>query len=314
VAGRLHDDEFLIDVRLVRALVDRALPECASLSLSPLRASGSSNALFRLGGELLVRLPRQPGGSATIEKEARWLPQIGPLLPVSVPEVVAIGEPDLGYPERWSVVNWLDGDVPTVVGPGSDAAPTRRALAWDLATVVNALRDIDVPTSALADPALQLYRGAPLRTRDISTRRGVEACRAISDLDLNLDAALLVWEEAMALPDIGQASTPRWYHGDLLAENLLVRDGRLTAVLDFGGLAVGDPTVDLVVAWEVLDAASREVFRGVVGADEASWLRGRAWALSLALMTFPYYWRTMPDRCASRLAVARTVLADAASR
>jgi aminoglycoside phosphotransferase (APT) family kinase protein len=284
------------------------------MPLGPLRASGSSNALFRLGDELLVRLPRQPGGSATIEKEARWLPQIGPLLPVSVPEVVAIGEPDLGYPERWSVVYWLEGDVPTVVDPVSDSAPSRLVLARDLATLVNALRDIDVPHSALADAELRWYRGAPLRTRDISTRRGVEACRTISDLDLDLEAALRVWEEAMALPEIEQASTPRWYHGDLLAENLLVRDGHLTAVLDFGGLSVGDPTVDLVVAWEVLDAASREVFRRVVGADEESWLRGRAWALSLALMTFPYYWRTMPDRCASRLAVARSVLTDAASR
>lgn len=314
VTGPLHDDEFLIDVRLVRALVDRALPECASLPLSPLRASGSSNALFRLGDELLVRLPRQPGGSATIEKEARWLPQIGPLLPVAVPQVVAIGEPDLGYPERWSVVCWLDGEVPTVVDPVSDPAPTRCALARDLAIVVNALRDIEVPHSALADPELRWYRGAPLRTRDVSTRRVVEVCRAISDLDLDLDAALRVWEEAMALPDIGQqASNPRWYHGDLLAENLLVRDGRLAAVLDFGGLAVGDATVDLIVAWEVLDTASREIFRRVVGADEESWLRGRAWALSLALGTFPYYWRTMPDRCAGQLAVARSVLTDAAS-
>ena len=109
--------------------------------------------------------------------------------------------------------------------------------------------------------------------RDVPTRRDVEACRAFSDLDLDLDAALLVWEEAMTLPDADQASTPRWYHGDLLAENLLVCDGRLTAVLDFGGLAVGDPTVDLVVAWEVLEASSREVFRRAVEADEESWLR-----------------------------------------
>lgn len=140
VTGPLHDDEFLIDVRLVRSLVDRSLPEFASLPLSRLRASGSSNALFRLGDELLVRLPRQPGGSATIEKEARWLPHVGPLLPVSVLGIVAVGEPDLGYPERWSIVYWLDGDVPSVVDPVTDAAPTRRALAWDLATAISALR------------------------------------------------------------------------------------------------------------------------------------------------------------------------------
>lgn len=309
----LHDDELLIDLSLVRALVDRALPECASLPLSRLRASGSSNALFRLGDELLVRLPRQPGGSATIEKEARWLPQIGPLLPVSVPEVVAVGEPDLGYPERWSVVRWLDGDVPTVADPASHAASTPTALARDLAAVVTALPDIRVPDSALADPQLRWYRGDPLGSMDDATRGNLAACRDISGVDLDLDAALRVWEEAMALPETGTGSAPRWYHGDLMAENLLVRGGRLAAVLDFGGLALGDPTVDLIVAWDVLDPAARDVFRRAVGVDETSWLRGRAWALSLALMTFPYYWNTMPDRCASRLAVVRSVLADAAS-
>jgi aminoglycoside phosphotransferase (APT) family kinase protein len=148
---------------------------------------------------------------------------------------------------------------------------------------------------------------------DDATRGNLAACRDISGLDLDLDAALRVWEEAMALPETGSGSEPRWYHGDLMAENLLVRGDRLAAVLDFGVLAVGDPTVDLIVAWEVLDPAARDVFRRAVGADETSWLRGRAWAVSLALMTFPYYWSTMPDRCASRLAVVRSVLADAAS-
>ena len=309
----LHDDELLIDLSIVLALVDRALPEWSSLPLSRLHASGSSNALFRLGDELLIRLPRQPGGSATIEKEARWLPQIGPLLPVSVPVVVATGEPDLGYPERWSVVRWLDGDVPTVVDPASHAGPTRSALARDLAAVVTALRDIQVPHSALADRQLRWYRGAPLGSMDDITRGYLAACQDISGLDLDLDAARRIWEEAMALPETGSGSEPRWFQGDLMAENLLVRGGRLAAVLDFGGLAVGDPTVDLIVAWEVLDPASRDVFRRAVGVDETSWLRGRAWALSLALGTFPYYWNTMPDRCASRLAVVRSVLADAAA-
>lgn len=314
VAGPLHDDELEIDLLLVRALVDRAFPEFGSLPLSQLGCSGSSNALFRLGPELLVRLPRQPGGSATIEKEARWLPCIGPLLPVSVPQIVAVGQPGLGYPERWSVVRWIDGTVPTVADPASENQTTYKELALDLAAVVNALRDIDVSPSALADPQLRWYRGAPLATRDVSTRGVAEACRDIAALDLDLRAALAVWEQAMALPGIEQVAKPRWYHGDLSAENLIVRDGQLTAVLDFGGLGVGDPTVDLVVAWEVLDAASRDVFRQAVGADEVTWLRGRAWALSLALGTFPYYWLTMPDRCASRLAVVRTILADAGTR
>ncbi|WP_024286162.1 aminoglycoside phosphotransferase family protein [Cellulomonas sp. KRMCY2] len=313
MTGPLHDDELLIDLNLVRALVDRALPEYASLPLSRLGASGSSNALFRLGDGLLIRLPRQPGGSASIEKEARWLPLIGPLLPVSVPEVVAVGEPGLGYPERWSVVRWLDGDVPAVAESASHVGPMRLGLARDLAAVVTALHDIDVPQSAVADPQLRWYRGAPLESMDVTTRRYIAECRGISGLDLDLEAALQVWEEAIALPEPVSWSEPRWYHGDLVAENLLVRGGRLAAVLDFGALAVGDPTVDLIVAWDVLDPASRDVFRRAVGVDETTWLRGRAWALSLALGTFPYYWSTMTVRCASRLAVVRSVLADAVS-
>jgi len=232
VTGRLHDDEIPMDLPLVRALVDRALPACAGLALRQLGSSGSSNALFRLGDELLVRLPRQPGGSTTIEKEARWLPRIGPLLPVSVPEIVAIGEPCLGYPERWSVVRWIPGDVPLVVGPETPVDPARRGLAQDLAGVIAALGHIDVPSAALRDPALRWYRGEPLARRDAHVRAGIEACRAIPGLALDLDAAVRVWDEAMSLPGIDRAVPPRWYHGDLLAENLVVRDGRLAAVLD----------------------------------------------------------------------------------
>jgi aminoglycoside phosphotransferase (APT) family kinase protein len=180
--------------------------------------------------------------------------------------------------------------------------------------VVTALRAVEVPAAALADPELRWYRGDALVTRDGDTRAAIHACRALDGLDLDLDAALARWEEATELPGASQVSAPHWYHGDLLAENLLVRDGRLAAVLDFGGLSVGDPTIDLVVAWEVLDAASRKVFRAAVGVDEATWLRGRGWALSLALVTFPYYWRTMPARCRSRLAIVNAVLADAGVR
>jgi aminoglycoside phosphotransferase (APT) family kinase protein len=270
--------------------------------------------LFRLGNELLVRLPRQPGGSATILKEARWLPTVARWLPVAVPEVVAVGSPAFGYPESWSIVRFLEGEVPDVVADQPDVAPARTELARDLVGVVTALRAVEVPAAALADPELRWYRGDALVTRDGDTRAAIHACRALDGLDLDLDAALARWEEATELPGASQVSAPHWYHGDLLAENLLVRDGRLAAVLDFGGLSVGDPTIDLVVAWEVLDAASRKVFRAAVGVDEATWLRGRGWALSLALVTFPYYWRTMPARCRSRLAIVNAVLADAGVR
>lgn len=303
----LHEDELGIDGSLVRALVDRYFPRFAGWPLRPLSASGSSNALFRLGEDLMVRLPRQPGGSQTIAKEAQWVTHIAPELPVSTPEIVGVGEPDFGYPESWSIVRWIDGEVPAA--PSHTGGSTDR-LARDLAGVVNALGDVPVPATAMADASLSWYRGGPLAAMDKSTRHYLGQCRTLRGLDLDLDACLQVWEEAMTLPGASEVVAPRWLHGDLLAENLLVREDRLVAVLDFGGLAVGDPTVDLMVAWELLDPAGREKFRSALQVDESTWLRGRAWALAIAIMTFPYYWQSMPERCASRLVMARSVLAD----
>jgi aminoglycoside phosphotransferase (APT) family kinase protein len=310
VTGPLHDDEIPIDAGLVRSLLGTLSTSYDALALSRLESSGSTNALFRLGDDLLVRLPRQPGGTATIEKERRWLSYVAPALPVPVPEVVAVGAPGFGYPERWSVVRWLVGDRPAPPAPGE---PPRHRLAGDLAGVVTGLRGTDVPEAATRDDDLRWYRGQPLSTMDGPTRAGLAACRDIGGLDLDLGACRELWDRAMALPGAHDAAGPCWFHGDLVAENLLVRDGRLAAVLDFGGLSVGDPTVDLVVAWELLDRTARDTFRELVAVDDATWLRGRAWALALAVMTFPYYWATMPDRCTQRLALARAVLADGAS-
>jgi aminoglycoside phosphotransferase (APT) family kinase protein len=310
VAGVLHDDEIPIDTGLVRALVDRAMPHYVGLPVRRLDSSGSSNALFRFGENLLVRLPRQPGGSVTIAKEAKWLPVLGPSLPVGVPEVVAVFEPDCDYPERWSVVRWIDGEHPEVVNPETPVDPRREDLAADLAEVVNALGLADVPSEAVNDPDLHWYRGEPLATMDAVTRQNLERCRALGDFAFDLDAAEQLWDKAMRLSGAKDRSAPRWYHGDLAAENLLVRDGRLAAALDFGGLSIGDPTVDLAVAWEVLDPPAREIFRRKLGVDDATWLRGRAWALSITLMIW-YYWTTMPQRRSSRIAVGRNVLADA---
>ncbi|MGA8248802.1 MAG: aminoglycoside phosphotransferase family protein [Nocardioides sp.] len=308
MSGRLHDDEVPVGIPLARSLVDRLGPPYAGLPLRRLDATGSTNALFRLGDDLLVRIPRQPGGTETIEKERRWLPYVAASLPVPVPEIVAVGDPGYGYPERWSVVRWLDGDVPD--SPTGSEEP-RHALAHDLAAVVTALRKIDVPARAQRDPALRWYRGEPLAAMDDDVRRLLGECREIEGLDLDLGACTARWDEALTLPGARRAGETRWYHGDLLAENLLVRDGRLAAVLDFGGLSVGDPTVDLAVAWDLLDVEARETFRRASGAEDAAWLRARAWALALAVMTFPYYWTTMPGRCAQRLAMVRGILADA---
>lgn len=306
----LHDDELPIDRDLVRALVDRDLPQYATLPLTPLGASGSTNLLFRLGDDLLVRMPRQPGNGDSITKERRWSPLMGSRLPVAVPQIVAVGEPGFGYPEPWSVVGWIEGVHPPSIGPDAVPAASPTALAEDLADVVSALRSLDVPDEARTDDGLRWYRGRPLAEFDASTRRNIEACRSIEGLDLDLDAASALWEEALRVPGAAEVGPDRWYHGDLVAENLLVADGRLTAVLDFGSLSIGDPTIDLHGAWEVFDASAREVFRERLGIEEPEWLRARAWALGIALGAFSYYWDSMPGRRADRLAMARNALVE----
>lgn len=304
----LHADELPVDEAMVGRMIADQLPEYTGVPVRRLPASGSSNSLFRLGDELLVRLPRQPGGSATILKEARWLPYLEDALPVGVPEVVAVGEPAHGYPEQWLVVRWVDGEHPTAA---ASCTGSQNLLARDLAAVVRALRRLDVPPQARNDAALRSYRGEPLTAIDADIRAYAEQCRSVPNLDLDVDAVLLVWGEAVAAAANGPEPATHWLHGDLLAENLLVRHGRLAAVLDFGGLAVGDPTVDLVAAWELLDPEARALFRTEAGLEDHTWLVGRAWALAIAVMTLPYYWRTMPERCAGRLAIARQVLMDA---
>lgn len=304
----LHEDEVRIDAALVRRLVDRSFPELAGRPLRPMPVTGSTNVLFRLGEDLLVRLPRQPDGSVSLRTEGRWLAHVAGSLPVTTPVVVAIGEPALGYPSSWAITSWIDGERPgtPVVAAGADR------FARDLAAVVRRLGEVPVPSEALSEPALAGYRGRPLAEIDASVRGYLADCRALPGLDLDLPACQRVWQAALELPGAAEPGAPRWLHGDLFAENLLVREGRLAAVLDFGGLSVGDPTVDLAGTWELLDPSARQVFRDTLDVDEATWLRGRAWALAIALMTFPYYWRTMPDRCAARLVTARAVLAEAA--
>jgi aminoglycoside phosphotransferase (APT) family kinase protein len=307
---RLHDDEIDVDERLVRRLLATLSPAYADLPLRRFDASGSTNALFRLGEDLLVRVPRQPGGTETIEKEQRWLPHVAPHLPVPVPEVVAVGEPGFGYPEKWSVVRYLRGDQPVV--PQAGEAP-RHGLAADLAAVVEALSSVQVPSEATTDPALSWYRGRPLATMDHAMREYLRDSRPLvghPDLTIDLDEVAAAWHVVLEMPEAHREADPRWYHGDLNAENLLVRDGRLVAVLDFGGLAVGDPTIDLVAAWQLLDAPARTTFREALAVDEVTWRLACGWVLVLSVMGLPYYWVTMRDRCLRGLYAGREALAD----
>ncbi|MFJ4033789.1 aminoglycoside phosphotransferase family protein [Streptomyces griseoluteus] len=275
---KMRDGELDIDAPLVERLVARRFPAWTELPVTRLRSSGTENAMFRLGPELVVRLPRHPGAVADVTHERDWLPRLGPGLPVPVPEPVASGEPDGDFPWPWSVFRWLDGANPVA---GAVEEPER--LAKELGGFVAALRR--TPTA----DAPRSYRGGPLAGQDEATRE------ALARLAGRIDTAEATarWERALAAPP--HTGPPAWAHADLSPGNVLVAGGgRLSAVIDFGCAGVGDPAVDLIAAWNLLPAAVRGVFRDAVGAEDAEWARGRGWALSIALVQLPYYWRTNP--------------------
>lgn len=307
----LHKDELSIDGDLVRSLIREALPAYKDLPLVAFGATGSSNRIFALGDELLVRLPRQEGGGATLEKEHRLLPLLQGALAVEVPEMIFLGDPGFGYPERWCVMRKLEGERVHAFDVDAAEKEDRRGLAEGFADVILALRAFQLPNPDERDPALRNYRGGRLKDYDGAMRRTVETCRASARFDLDFDLVLTVWEDALRLPRSGERPGKAWYHGDLVAENLLIREGRLSGVLDFGGVGIGNSVIDLHGVWELFGAADRDWLRRRLDVSDEDWLIGRAWALAIAIGALSYYGATMPERCHDRLVMARAVLADA---
>lgn len=283
----MHADEIWTDVPLVRRLLAGQFPRWAGLPVTPVESYGTDHDIYRLGDRLVARLPRIGWATRQAATEATWLPRLAPHLPLAVPTPLAMGHPAEGYPFQWSVCTWLPG-----VNANGSLAGLERA-ATDLAAFITALRRID---PAGAHPRRPGARGAPLAENDAVLRRSVDA------LGDRIDgaAALLSWQESLDAP--AWPGPEVWVHGDLLPGNLLVVDGRLAAVIDFGGLNVGDPACDLQPAWNVFDGASRARFRAELAVDDPSWLRGRGWALYQAVTALAYYWDTNPGmvRQASR--------------
>jgi aminoglycoside phosphotransferase (APT) family kinase protein len=297
----------LIDTTLVRRLLSTQFPQWAHLPLTPVPQSGMDNATFRLGDDLSVRLPRYPHWAGQVAREHRWLPKLAPSLPLAVSEPLEIGEPGEGYPYPWSVYRWLDGETATT---DTLADPVRAAL--DLAGFVNALQDID-PTDGPGPEQSNAFRGVPLgdpRDSIAAEARVWPKLAALRGTGLvDIDAVTEVWEAALAAPAWDKA--PVWIHGDLATGNLLMRDGRLSAVIDFGTLAVADPAVDLLPAYNFLPPQARDTFRAAVDADEATWARARGWAVagSLPVPDDPYFQQD-PARVTRALGHLEQVLAD----
>ena len=273
----MHADEVDTDPALVHRLLADQFPQWADLRIEPVESAGTDNALYRLGDDMVVRLPRRERTGETLKKERQWLPRLAPLLPLAVPLPLADGLPADGYPFEWSVYRWLRGEDATME-PITDLSQ----LATDLAQFVGALQRID-PTGGPSPGEHNFFRGEPLARRDEATRAAIASlARAVDS-----DAATAAWEAALRAQEWERS--PVWIHGDLDSRNLLVERGRLRAVIDFGSLGVGDPACDVMVAWKVLPAETRDIFRTALSVDEATWARGRGWALSQALIALSYY-------------------------
>ena len=260
-----------IDVALVRRLIAAQFPRWAALPVRAVASQGWDNRTFRLGDDLSVRLPSHRRYVAAIEKEHAWLPRLAPSLPLPIPAPLAVGAPGEGYPWPWSVNRWL-------VGESALAAPVhdRRQFAADLAAFLAALQRLDA-TDGPSAGRHSFWRGGPLAIYDAETRAAIVA---LGDR-IDASAAAEVWDAAIAATWTGP---PAWVHGDIAPGNLLVQDGRLSAVIDFGQACVGDPACDLAIAWSFFSGESRAAFCAGLPLDAGNWARGRGWCLWRALI------------------------------
>lgn len=302
---KMHADEIDTSAELVQRLIAAQFSQWADLPVTSVPSSGTDNAMFRLGDDLAVRMPRIPGAAGQVAKEQQWLPVLAPHLPLAIPVPVAQGAPSADFPLPWSVLHWL---------PGEPAQPERLSdlsqAAADLAHFLAALQRIDTSGGPIPG-GHNSGRGVPLHTRDAYTRTNIDACHDLGIL--NRDAALVVWEAALAAGDWDAPGV--WLHGDLLANNLLATDGRLSAVIDFGCMGVGDPACDLMPAWTTYNtpdarAAFRAALPPALAVDDAAWARGRAWSLSTSVIAIPYYIVTNPTLANTGRATLAAVFAD----
>jgi aminoglycoside phosphotransferase (APT) family kinase protein len=275
------------------------MPQWTDLPLRPLANEGTDHALYQLGADLLVRLPKVEWSAGQAKSDSYWLPKLAPSLPVEIPAPAAVGEPGEGYPWPWTVVPWIAGDNPN----GADRA--HPSFAEDLAGFVRALHAVDIDgVPSVPDGA----RGTPLPAQDESAQAALRALAAHDD-GLDLDLVARVWADAVRAPVFDRS--PVWLHADLQPGNLIVRETRLVAVIDFGGAGVGDPAPDIAAAfWTIQGHAARQAFRNAVGCDDATWRRARGWALLPSLTGLNYYRHTFPRMVTQSLETIEAVVED----
>jgi aminoglycoside phosphotransferase (APT) family kinase protein len=295
---RLHADQIDTSVTLLQRLVEEQFPQWSDLTVRRVEAFGTDHHLYRLGDDLVARLPIIGWAVDQARSDERWLPVLAPHLPVALPVPLAVGEPGHGYPFPWAVVPWIPGTTP-------DEGTDRVALARDLAGFVRALHAVDASDGP---PKTGTSRGTPLAGLDDGVRSTLAASVALAEI---ADRVLAVWEEAVAAP--AYDGPPVWIHGDLMTGNLLVQDGRLSAVIDWGGLGTGDPAPDLCPAYWLFDGAIRAEYVAAVGYDDATLRRARGWIITPAVTGVDYYAETFPAMARTARASVEAVLGDVGS-
>lgn len=286
-----------IDAQLVRRLIETQFPQWARLPVRPVSVGGWDNRTFHLGDDMLVRLPSGPLYALQVEKEQRWLPRLAPRLPLPIPVPLAMGAPAEGYPWHWSVYGWIEGET---AAPERIADPVR--FAKRLADFLLALQRIDA-TGGARPGRHNFFRGGPPGFYDDETRRALSALKG----EIDTETASKAWEAALAS---SWQRPPVWLHGDIASGNLLVREGDLCAVIDFGTSGVGDPACDLAIAWTLFEGKSREAFRAALPLDDETWARGRGWTLWKGLIGLAGHLDGDPHKAAEARRVIEEVLDD----
>lgn len=291
-----------VDIALDLAvhLLTTQFPHWAHLAIEPIKSAGTDNALFSLGDDMVIRMPRATWATEQVKKEQEWLPRLAPNLPLPIPVPLAQGRPDETYPWNWSVYRWLGGE-----DVQAREVDDLNQASRDLAGFIRALQRID-PADGPRSGKHNNYRGVPLAVLDPTVRRSIAALENLIDTS----AASRAWAAALEVPSWQEA--PVWIHGDIHGGNLLISDGRISGVIDWGLAGVGDPACDLIVAWNLLTGESRDIFRAGVGVDDSTWTRGRGWALYTGLVALPYYLHTNPVIVRTSRHVINEALADIA--
>lgn len=286
-----------IDTNLAHRLVASQFPQWKDLPIQPVEKSGWDNRTFYLGKDMLVRMPSAECYAFQVEKEQYWLPKLAPLLPLEIPSPLAMGEPGEGYPWTWSIYKWLEGESASRANIGD-----LRDFAENLADFLIALHGIDSTNGPKPGPH-NFYRGGDLSTYDAETRQSIDILKD----KINVGFVTEVWERAISTT---WQDKPVWIHGDVSVGNLLVRQGRLSAVIDFGQLGVGDPACDLTIAWTFFKDESRQVFRKKLPLNTDTWARGRAWALWKALIVAAGITDSNADEAAEPMRIIDEIIAD----